>query len=211
MFFRRGRKHNTDGRLRLIVGLGNPGDRYETTRHNAGFMVVDSLADGSSISLGKNKFKTVFGRGTLEGQGVILAKPLAFMNRSGPPIRRLADYFGISGEDMVVVHDDIDLAFGRIKIKQKGGDGGHKGIRSLIEAFGGGGFSRVRVGVGRGNGGPGSEPGVVGHVLGRFGSSERADLERVIATAADAAVAVVCHGVKEAMNRFNSKRTPLSR
>lgn len=196
-----------DDRLQLVVGLGNPGDRYEKTRHNAGFIVVDRLAEGSAISLQKRKFDTVFGRGSVEGTRVVMAKPLAFMNRSGPPTRRLADYFGISGEDMVVVHDDIDLAFGRIKIKQKGGDGGHKGIRSLTDAFGGDAFSRVRIGVGRGGGDPGKERGVVGHVLGRFDRQERRDLERVVTTATDAVVAVLCHGVREAMNRFNSKRT----
>ncbi len=199
-----------DDRLHLVAGLGNPGERYAATRHNAGFMTVDRLADGAGIRQDRQKFDTVFGRGAVGGQPVILAKPQAFMNRSGPPVRRLADYFGISGEDMVVIHDDIDLAYGRIKIKQKGGDGGHKGIKSLIDAFGGGDFIRIRIGVGRGGDGPGSEAGVVDHVLGRFGSRERQDLERIIAAAADAAVAVLCHGVREAMNRFNSKRTLIS-
>jgi PTH1 family peptidyl-tRNA hydrolase len=109
-----------------------------------------------------------------------------------------------------VIHDDIDLAFGRIKIKQKGGDGGHKGIKSLIDAFGGGDFVRIRIGVGRG-GGPGSADDVVDHVLGRFDSHETKELERIIAAAAEAAVAVLCHGVREAMNRFNSKRTLIER
>jgi PTH1 family peptidyl-tRNA hydrolase len=129
------------------------------------------------------------------------------MNLSGFPIRRLADYFGISGGDMVVIHDDIDLAFGRIKIKKKGGDGGHKGIKSLIDAFGGGDFVRIRIGVGRGGDNPGNGRGVVDHVLGRFDSQEKEDLDRIIPTASEAAVVVLCHGVREAMNRFNSKRT----
>lgn len=199
-----------EDRLILVLGLGNPGAKYADTRHNAGFMALDRLADSFGIRLDKLKFDTVFGRGTAGGRRVILSKPQGFMNRSGPPARRLADYFGISGEDMVVIHDDIDLAFGRIKIKQKGGDGGHKGIRSLIDAFGGGGFVRIRIGVGRGIDRPGADGAVVEHVLGRFDSQELADLGRVITTAAEAADAVLCHGVREAMNRFNSTRTLLS-
>jgi len=202
----------TEDRLLLVLGLGNPGAQYAQTRHNAGFMVLDRLADACGIRLDKHKFDTVFGRGNAGGRRIILAKPQGFMNRSGPPARRLADYFGISGEDMVVIHDDIDLAFGRIKIKQKGGDGGHKGIRSLIDAFGGGGFVRIRIGVGRGeDNSPGSEPAVVEHVLGRFDPQEGADLGLISGTAADAAAVVVCHGVREAMNRFNSKKTLISR
>jgi PTH1 family peptidyl-tRNA hydrolase len=196
-----------DNRVYLVVGLGNPGQRYAATRHNAGFMTVDDLADRGAIHLDKQKFDTVFGRGFVDGKSAILAKPQAFMNRSGFPVRRLADYFGISGEDMVVIHDDIDLAFGRIKIKKKGGDGGHKGIKTLIDAFGGGDFVRIRIGVGRGGDSPGSQRGVVDHVLGRFGSQEKEDLERIIATAAEAVGVVLCQGVREAMNRFNSKQT----
>jgi PTH1 family peptidyl-tRNA hydrolase len=194
-------------RLHLVAGLGNPGQRYTDTRHNAGFLAVDRLASESDVRLDKKKFDTVFGRGAVGGRAAILAKPQAFMNRSGPPLRRLADYFGISGEDMVVIHDDVDLAFGRIKIKQKGGDGGHKGMKSLIDAFGGGDFVRIRIGVGRGGGGTGCGGDVVDHVLGRFDSRETEALDRIIATAAEAAAAVLCHGVREAMNRFNSKRT----
>jgi len=200
-----------DDRLHLVAGLGNPGRRYAATRHNAGFLTLERVARLEAVELDKKKFDTIFGRGVAGGQAAVLAKPQAFMNRSGPPLRRLADYFGIFGEDMVVIHDDIDLAFGRIKIKQKGGDGGHKGIKSLIDAFGGGDFVRIRIGVGRGGGSPDSDSGVVDHVLGRFDSHETKELERIIAAAAEAAVAVLCHGVREAMNRFNSKRTLIER
>jgi PTH1 family peptidyl-tRNA hydrolase len=200
-----------DSRSILVVGLGNPGPRYAATRHNAGFMVIDRLADTCAIALDKRKFDTQFGRGVASGRSVVLAKPQSFMNRSGYPTRRLADYFGISGEEMVVIHDDIDLAFGRIKIKQKGGDGGHKGIQSLIEAFGGGDFTRIRIGVGRGGDRPGAENAVVAHVLGRFDPQESSDLDLIVATAAEAAEALLRHGVREAMNRFNSKRTLISR
>jgi PTH1 family peptidyl-tRNA hydrolase len=148
----------------LVAGLGNPGAEYAATRHNIGFMVVDSLADAHGIAVQRRKFDVLYGKGRIAGAEVVLAKPQAFMNRSGPPLRQLADFFRILGKAMVVVHDDIDLAFQRLKIKEKGGDGGHKGIRSIINAFGGGDFTRVRLGVGR------SQIGaqVVDHVLSGF-------------------------------------------
>ena len=133
-------------RLRLVVGLGNPGKSYGATRHNAGFMVLDEVADAYGIGFNHRKFEAVFGRGSINGVKVILAKPMAFMNRSGRPVRKVADYFRILCEDMLVIHDDIDLALGRLKIKEKGGDGGHKGLRSIIDAFGGG-VSRVSASV----------------------------------------------------------------
>jgi PTH1 family peptidyl-tRNA hydrolase len=185
--------------LILVAGLGNPGPTYVNTRHNAGFMVIDKLADASGIVLGRKKFNTLYGRGRIEGVNVILAKPQSFMNRSGPPLRQLVDYFGIQREAMVIIHDDIDLAFQRLKIKEKGGDGGHKGIRSLIEAFGGGDFTRVRIGVGR------SELGadVVDHVLGRFSRDEQQALNDLLQRACQAVETILCKGTKEGMNRFN--------
>ncbi|MBW2088340.1 MAG: aminoacyl-tRNA hydrolase [Deltaproteobacteria bacterium] len=115
-------------RIRLVVGLGNPGNTYKNTRHNVGFMVVDQISEVFSIAFVKQKFDTIFARGSIDGVEVILAKPMAFMNRSGPQVQKIAGYYRILSEDMLVVHDDIDLAFGRIKIKEKGGDGGHKGV-----------------------------------------------------------------------------------
>lgn len=116
-------------RLRLVVGLGNPGQIYSGTRHNAGFMVLDELAEAFSIDLSKRKFNALFGIGSVDGVKVVLAKPMGFMNRSGPPVQQVAGYFRISCEDILVIHDDIDLEFGKLKIKEKGGDGGHKGVR----------------------------------------------------------------------------------
>jgi PTH1 family peptidyl-tRNA hydrolase len=188
-------------RLRLVVGLGNPGNNYEDTRHNAGFRVADKIAQDFNLLFNKTKFDTVFGRGFIEDVDVLLVKPMAFMNRSGPPLQKLAHYFRIPGEDMLVIHDDIDLAFGRLKIKEKGGHGGHNGIRSIMDAFGGGEFARLRIGVGRSEAGEN----VTGHVLGRF-SDDKADMvTRVIAVARDAAVTVLCEGMKAGMNAFNRK------
>lgn len=183
----------------LIAGLGNPGPKYAQTRHNAGFMVVDALAEKLGLDLQRRKFEAVYGRGRIAGKEVVLAKPQAFMNRSGPPLQQLANFFRIPTEAMVVVHDDIDLAFNRLKIKQKGGDGGHKGIRSIVEAFGGGDFTRVRMGIGR------SEKGtnVVDHVLSTFTQEEAAGMKDLLQRACDAIVTILNEGIAVAMNRFN--------
>jgi PTH1 family peptidyl-tRNA hydrolase len=186
-------------RLRLVVGLGNPGNTYENTRHNAGFMVADQIAQDFNIALDKTKFDAVYGRGFIEDVDVLMVKPMAFMNRSGPPLQKLAHYFRIRGEDMLVIHDDIDLAFGRIKIKEKGGHGGHNGIRSIMEAFGGGDFARLRIGVGRSE----AEGNVTDHVLGRFSHDQAEVVARIIAAARDAVVTVLCEGTKVGMNAFN--------
>ena len=189
--------------IRLVVGLGNPGREYEKTRHNAGFIAVDNIADAFSIPLDKRKFNTVFGKGLIEGVDVILAKPMAFMNKSGPPVQNLAGYFKIIYKDMLVIHDDIDLDFGRIKIIEKGGHGGHNGVRSLMDAFGEGDFSRIRIGIGRSGGGAD----VTGHVLGKYSADESKVLDQVITGARDAVVTILCKGIKDGMNRFNNQRT----
>lgn len=184
----------------LIGGLGNPGGAYKNTRHNVGFMVVDEIAEEHNIPIDKKKFNAAYGRGCIDGVDVILAKPLAFMNLSGPPIQNLANYFRIQCEDMLVVHDDIDLAFGRIKIKEKGGHGGHKGIQSLIDAVGDE-FIRLRIGIGR----PTEGVDVVDHVLGDFSQEEFTNLKRIIDMAQEAVLTILCQGAKESMNRFNAK------
>jgi PTH1 family peptidyl-tRNA hydrolase len=189
-------------RLRLVVGLGNPGEAYAETRHNAGFLVVDKVSAAFSIPFIKQKYDARIGIGSIDGTKVILAKPMAFMNRSGPYIHNIAGYFRILCEDMLVIHDDMDLAFGRLKIKEKGGDGGHRGIRSIIDAFGGGDFVRLRIGVGR----PEAGIGAADYVLEKFSSEERKNLDRIITTAKDAVVTILCNGTKEGMNRFNDKR-----
>jgi PTH1 family peptidyl-tRNA hydrolase len=185
----------------MVVGLGNPGNKYEDTRHNAGFLVADKIAQDFNISLNKTKFDTVFGRGFIEEADVLLVKPMAFMNRSGPPLQNMAHYFRIPGKDMLIIHDDIDLAFGRLKIKEKGGHGGHNGIRSIMDAFGGGDFERLRIGVGRSEAGEN----VTNHVLGRFSDDKAEMVPRVIAVARDAVVTVLGEGMKVGMNTFNRK------
>jgi PTH1 family peptidyl-tRNA hydrolase len=193
-------------KLKLVVGLGNPGAEYRNTRHNAGFMVVDRIALDFDIAVKNRKFDSVFGRGCVKDVEVLLAKPMAFMNRSGPPVQKLANFYRIQCEDMLVIHDDIDLAYGRIKIKEKGGHGGHNGIRSLMDAFGKGDFVRLRIGVGR------SEIGdnVTGHVLGRFPPAQSKNLDRIITGARDAAIAILSQGTKAGMNLYNGRNLTLT-
>ena len=191
-----------ENRLRLIVGLGNPGKAYRVTRHNAGFMVLEDLAAAYGIEIDRHKFKSVYGRGRIEGFDALLVKPQAYMNSSGPPVRRLADYHRISARGMLVIHDDIDLGFGRIKIKKKGGHGGHNGLRSLMDAFGSGDFVRLRIGIGRSE----QQRSVTDHVLGEYSVSEKGLLDRIITSARDAVVTILTRGITEAMNRFNDKR-----
>jgi len=187
-------------RIRLLVGLGNPGKDYRNTRHNAGFLVVDRIAATFAIAIDRRRFDVETGRGLVAGRDLILAKPQSYMNRSGPPVFRLAAYFKILCEEMLVVHDDIDLAFGRIKIKEKGGHGGHNGLRSLIDAFGGGDFARVRIGIGRSDAAT-----VTDHVLGRFKPEEAKALDQIVGKAADAIVTILDKGIREAMNTFNNR------
>ncbi|MBU1182026.1 MAG: aminoacyl-tRNA hydrolase [Pseudomonadota bacterium] len=189
--------------IRLVAGLGNPGDAYAKTRHNIGFMVVDALSGEFSIPVEKKKFDASYGRGVIEGIEVILVKPMAFMNRSGPPIQSLSGYYKISCDNMLIIYDDVDLAFGRLKINEKGGFGGHKGMKSIIDSFGDEYIPRLRMGVGR------SEAGIntSDHVLGRFSNIEKDLLDQIIKRARDAVVKILCNGITEGMNRFNENKT----
>jgi PTH1 family peptidyl-tRNA hydrolase len=191
----------SEDRFRLIVGLGNPGEEYQHTRHNMGFVVVDRLSEAHQIPLDKHKFDVVFGRGKMGSHAVILAQPMTFMNRCGPAVRDLTRFYDLSMQDVLVIHDDIDLVFGKMKIKEKGGDGGHNGVKSLIEAWGSGAFTRLRIGIGR----PQTQQAVRAYVLGRFDAQQEALLEDVIFRAKDAVETIRLKGVLEAMNRFHGK------
>ncbi|MCD6137687.1 MAG: aminoacyl-tRNA hydrolase [Deltaproteobacteria bacterium] len=194
----------TQDRVRLIVGLGNQGESYRSTRHNIGFMVVDRLAIVHHIRLNRCRFKVNFGRGNISNQSVILARPMTFMNLSGPAVRDLTYFFGLDTTDVIVIHDDIDIAFGKIKIKKDGGHGGHKGLKSLIQAYSSSTFCRIRVGIGR----PPIGQEAKDYVLGEFDSTQRAALDDVIATAQAATETILLKGVAEAMNRFHGKGIP---
>ena len=188
-------------RFRLIVGLGNPGEKYRLTRHNMGFMVVDKICRVHGICLDKTWFEVVFGEGRVGGQTVMVAKPMTFMNRVGPAVRNLAAVFELETHDVFVVHDDIDLAFGRLKIIRKGGDGGHNGVKSLIGAFGSAAFARIRVGIGR----PQDREDTSSYVLSGFDTEQEGLLEGVISAASEAVETVLVEGVSEAMNLFHGR------
>ena len=188
------------GKTWLVVGLGNPGSKYEQTRHNAGFHVLDALGADLGIAIDRKKFDAIYGRGRHAGCDVILVKPQSFMNRSGIPVQRLSQFFNVEIAGIVVVYDDIDLPYGKLRLRQKGGHGGHNGIRSLIEMLGSRDFSRVRVGIGR----PEGERDVASFVLGKFSSSEKKEWDRVVATAVDSVRHIVEDGILAAMNTYNS-------
>ncbi|VEN73462.1 Peptidyl-tRNA hydrolase [Candidatus Desulfarcum epimagneticum] len=187
---------------RLVAGLGNPGRRYAKTRHNIGFMATEALGEFFSIAITKNKFDARFGKGKIDGIDAIIAQPRSFMNRSGGPVLGLARYFGVAAGDIIIVHDDIDLDFGTIKIKEKGGHGGHNGLKSLIDVFGDDSFTRVRAGIGR----PPPRMDVSDYVLGKFSGEESRNLDAIIEGSRDAVAAVITEGAKTAMNRFNGQR-----
>jgi len=191
----------------LVAGLGNPGRRYAATRHNIGFRVVDALASASGVRIHQTEMDIAWGRGRIAGCDVILAQPMAYMNCSGPPIRRLMEQAKIGREALLVIHDDIDLAFGRLKIKEKGGDGGHRGVRSLMDALGSGDFPRVRVGIGRPyrsrETGFMSEDSIVNYVLSEFSAAEKEAVTEAIARTAEVINCFLTEGAEEAMNRFN--------
>ncbi|NIQ02126.1 MAG: aminoacyl-tRNA hydrolase [Nitrospinaceae bacterium] len=154
--------------MNLVLGLGNPSPRYETTRHNLGFLVVDSLADKYKIKLDQHQHRALSGRGEIEGHPVVVSKAMTYMNESGSAARALLQALDLSPERMIVVHDDIDLALGKIKVKFQGGNAGHGGVGSIIDRLETGRFARVRAGVGR----PEENSDVVDYVLSPFPDEE---------------------------------------
>jgi len=187
--------------IRLVAGLGNPGKAYAMSRHNAGFMVMDELASQFDIAMKQLRHDARFGTGKIADIKTVLAKPLAYMNRSGPPVRSLVKEYGVLIEDMLIIHDDMDLEFGRLKIKEKGGHGGHKGIKSLMDVFGTGDFVRLRIGIGR----PLFDTDPSDHVLGRFSKEETRMLPEVLNRSTEAVVTILREGAAEGMNIFNRK------
>jgi len=187
--------------MRFIVGLGNPGDRYRFSRHNLGFLVVDELAEREGISLSQKGFEARYGKGSVGTTPALLAQPQTFMNRSGLAVRRLFDYFKIDLENLIVVHDDLDLPFGTLRLKKGGGSGGHKGVISVMESLGEDDFIRVRMGIGK----PPHKGMVEDYVLQLLSREEAERLPDVIIEAAEAIGFLVSTGLPAAMNRYNGK------
>jgi PTH1 family peptidyl-tRNA hydrolase len=183
----------------LIVGLGNPGPRYAATRHNAGFFVVDLLAERIGGKFKAHKGRTDVVEGRLGGRPVVLAKPKSYMNESGGPVVAISRFYKVPLERITVVHDDLDLPFGALRLKRGGGDGGHNGLRSLTSALGSREYVRVRVGIGR----PPGRQDPADYVLREFGVAERKELPLVVDRAADAIEALLEQGLEAAQNQFN--------
>ncbi|WP_299983495.1 aminoacyl-tRNA hydrolase [Desulfobacula sp.] len=191
----------SDLKFKIIAGLGNPGKNYARTRHNIGFLVVEALASKFRLTINKSRFDSEYVKARIKDREVFLVKPLTYMNKSGFPIHKFASYYKVGMEDIIIVHDDIDLSFGKIKIVKSRGHGGHNGVRSIMDAFGKKDCIRIRVGVGH----PGSIEDVTGHVLGHFSPDEIKILDHCIDTARDACLYILENGVTAAMNLFNTK------
>ncbi len=194
--------------MRLIVGLGNPGQEYRWTRHNMGFLVVDHLAKKEGIQLARRRFQAVFGQGKIAGEDVILAKPLTFMNLSGEAVTRLLRFFHIPPEDLIVIHDDLDMPFGKIRIRLQSGHGGHQGVKNIIENLGKKDFARVKIGIGR-PGNLGRDP--ADYVLAPLTREEREEAQEAAAEAAEAVETLLSSGPEETMNRFHKDREGVNR
>jgi PTH1 family peptidyl-tRNA hydrolase len=185
----------------LVVGLGNPGTNYVPTRHNLGFMVADLLAArlGSKFKVHKRSGAEIV-TGRLSGRSVVLAKPRTYMNESGRQVGPLAEFYSVPPADVIVIHDDLDLDFGRIRLKVGGGEGGHNGLRSLASALGTKEFQRVRVGIGR----PPGRKDPAAFVLESFAATERATIPTICEQAADATELLIELGLEPAQNRVHA-------
>ena len=187
--------------MKLIVGLGNPTPQYEKTRHNVGFEVIDHLVEEYGIALDTAKHKGFYGKGRIEGQQVILLKPMTYMNLSGESVVQVANYFKILPEDIIVIYDDINLDVGRLRIREKGSAGGHNGIKNIIAQLGTEEFPRIRVGVGM----KPPRMDLAAYVLSRFGKDEQVLMEMGYEKACKATALMVQDEIAQAMNQYNGK------
>ncbi|KIR03105.1 Peptidyl-tRNA hydrolase [Lachnospiraceae bacterium TWA4] len=185
----------------VIVGLGNPGKKYEMTRHNMGFEVIDELASRYNIEVEKKQLKALVGKGAIAGCPVMLVKPQTYMNLSGESVRAVADYYKVEPEDIYVIFDDVSLDVGQIRIRKKGSAGGHNGIKSIIAHLGTQEFPRIKVGVGE------PKPGdLIDHVLGHFHGDDLLESKEGIKRAADAMECILKEDIAAAMNEYNQKK-----
>ncbi|WP_285116091.1 aminoacyl-tRNA hydrolase [Leifsonia sp. fls2-241-R2A-40a] len=187
----------------LVVGLGNPGPGYASTRHNVGQMVLDELASRGGLTFKSHKTNATVAEGRLApgGPRLVLAKPNTFMNVSGGPVSQLMRFYSLDPSHLIVVHDELDIPFDTIRLKSGGGHGGHNGVRDVIAAIGTGDFTRVRVGVGR----PPGTSGAADHVLKAFSAAERKNLPILVSDAADAVEEIAAGGLTSAQNRFHAR------
>ena len=184
----------------LVVGLGNPGDKYENTRHNAGFMAIDQLADRGDFPVQRLKFHALTHQATISGQGVLVMKPTTYMNLSGDAVAEAAAFYKVSEEHILVLCDDVSLPVGKLRIRTQGSAGGHNGLKSIIQRLGTDKFPRVKIGVG---GKPHPDYDMADWVLGKFQGEDRKAIDQAVQRAADAVECLLREGPERAMSRFN--------
>ena len=189
-------------RMKIIAGLGNPGSEYANTKHNVGFMFVDALADKLGIDGWKTKYDALVAEGHMGAEKILLMKPLTYMNESGRAIGPLLSWYKLEPQDLIVVHDDMDIPAGTVRIRRKGSAGGHNGIKSILYHVGDENFARVRIGIGR------PQPGwtVVNHVLAPFSAEDAPKIREAIQYLLPAVECIVTEDVDMAMNRYNPKK-----
>jgi peptidyl-tRNA hydrolase, PTH1 family len=187
--------------MKIIIGLGNPGGKYERTRHNAGFMAVDALANRLHADITQEKHLALIGKAHFDSEQIVLAKPQTYMNESGRSVAAIVRSFYAEVSDLIVVHDELDLAFGTVRVKIGGGHGGHNGLRSIIEQMGSSEFIRVRIGIGR----PAPNRDAADYVLHPFLAEEQEAAAEAISRAAEAVIVVLREGPKAATNMFNQR------
>ena len=188
--------------MKLIIGLGNPGEEYARNRHNVGFQCLDLFARRHKIEIKERRWRdrslrARFGAGDIDGTSVVLAKPTTFMNLSGQAASQLIHRFKVTLDDTIVICDDMDLPLGKMRIRPQGGSGGHKGIASIINSLGSDGFTRIRIGIGR------PENDEVSFVLSNFTAEDRQVIDKAIAQVCDAIDCILSEGTETAMNRYN--------
>ena len=188
--------------MKMIVGLGNPGSKYEKTRHNMGWEALDRAAHNAGIKVNVNRYHGLTGMGVIAGEKVILVKPLTYMNLSGDCVQPLAAYYKIPPEDILVICDDVNLPLGRIRFRKSGSAGGHNGLKSIIGRLGSDAFPRLRLGVG----GPGEGIDLIDHVLMPFLGEDAAKAEALAKTAAEAVLCFLTDGPDKVMNEYNSRK-----
>lgn len=183
----------------LIIGLGNPDVEYEKTRHNMGFNTINKIAQQYNIEIKKNKFKGLYEIVIIEGQKVILLKPQTYMNSSGDCVKKFIDFYKIQKEEILVIYDDMDIKPGKIKIRKKGSNGGHNGIKSIIQMIGTEEFPRIRIGIGR----PKTDEDKINYVIGEIPEEEMPVLKDGVEKAKEAVIYILKNGIDSAMNKLN--------
>ena len=183
----------------LIVGLGNPEEEYKNTRHNMGFDTINKLANDYNIEMNKQKFKAIYGIGTIEGEKVILLKPQTYMNLSGESIIEWVSFYKLAMDKLIIVYDDIDVEPATIKIRKKGSAGSHNGMKSVIQSLNTENFTRIRVGIGK----PEYKGDMINYVIGKLPKEEYEELQKGTELAKKAIVEILANGVDIAMNKFN--------